>query len=288
MSRFILYSGEPVLISDVLYDPSNSLAEQAREPKEMRRAPVNGDGFGFGWYVPDVSPEPCVVRTMRPAWADENLRAVARKTRTRHLLAHVRAAVGDRIVETNVHPFAHGPLLWAHNGVVEGIDRLRRPIRDSLGDRAYGMIAGTSDAEFVFGLFVDSLDEAPGATTAAGLRRALVKAIGRLQELSRQVGIEKPSFLNFVVTDGHASVASRYVTDPHEEAASLHHARGTRYVAEPAGSRVEPCADDAPAAVVVVASEPLTGDQDAYPMVPQNHTITVHADRTVELTPIFA
>ncbi len=287
MSRFIFYSGEPILISDVLYTPANSLTEQARQPKEMRRAPVNGDGFGMGWYVPEIAPEPCIVRTLRPAWADENMRSVAQKTRARMLCGHVRAAVKDRIVETDVHPFAFGPLMWVHNGVVEGIDRLRRPIRDSLGDRAYAMIAGTSDAEFVFGLFVDSLDEAPGATTEAGLRRALLKAIGRLQELSRKVGVEKPSFLNFGVTNGREIVVSRYVTDPNEEAASLHYARGKQFVSEPSGSSVKVCGDDEPATVAIVASEPLDGSQSDYPMVPQNHTITVHADRTVSFKPMF-
>ena len=42
------------------------------------------------------------------------------------------------------------------------------------------------------------------------------------------------------------------------------------------------------ATVAIVASEPLDGSKSDYPVVPQNHTVTVHADLTLSFTPVFA
>lgn len=44
------------------YKPSDSLILQSFHARE-RHEPLNGDGFGVGWYVPSIDSTPCVVRS---------------------------------------------------------------------------------------------------------------------------------------------------------------------------------------------------------------------------------
>jgi len=69
MCRFVAYSGLPLLLADLLYVPSDSLILQSYHARE-RSEPLNGDGFGVGWYVPEIDDTPCVVRSITPAWSN--------------------------------------------------------------------------------------------------------------------------------------------------------------------------------------------------------------------------
>ncbi len=91
MCRFIAYKGDRILLSDLVTNHSNSLINQSAHARE-RSEPLNGDGFGLGWYVPEVSAEPCFFTSVTPAWANQNLRRIASKTASPCIFAHVRAA----------------------------------------------------------------------------------------------------------------------------------------------------------------------------------------------------
>ena len=66
-------------IGTLLLEPSHSLIRQSTHAAE-REEPLNGDGFGVAWYVPDLSPEPGVFHSVRPAWNNPNLFNLARVT----------------------------------------------------------------------------------------------------------------------------------------------------------------------------------------------------------------
>ncbi len=103
MCRFLTYAGAPLLLADLLYRPTNSLIMQSYHARE-RAEPLNGDGFGVGWYVPEIDPTPCVQRSISPAWSNRNLQNLASKTRASCLFAHVRAATPGmlrKMMETN-------------------------------------------------------------------------------------------------------------------------------------------------------------------------------------------
>ena len=55
MCRFTLYLGPPVRLSTLLIEPSHSLIQQSFHAEE-RSEPLNGDGFGVGWYAPGITP----------------------------------------------------------------------------------------------------------------------------------------------------------------------------------------------------------------------------------------
>src|SRR5437588_2246294 len=154
MCRFLAYKGSPILMDKLLYQPKNSLIHQSFEARE-RREPLNGDGFGIGWYVHDIAPTPVVYLSVRPAWNDFNLRSIAPRTRADCMFAHVRAASTGDVTEINCHPFNYNDLLFMHNGDIGGFDKLRRPLRRRLSDAVDQWIRGQTDSEHFFGLFLD-------------------------------------------------------------------------------------------------------------------------------------
>jgi predicted glutamine amidotransferase len=284
MCRFLTYAGKPILLADLLYRPVNSLIMQSHHARE-REEPLNGDGFGVGWYVPLIDPGPCVQRSVTPAWSNRNLQDLATKTRAAHLFAHVRAASpGMAVTEANVHPFSYDRFMWMHNGFVADFHRIKRSLRNALKDEFYNMIQGTTDSEHAFALFLNSLRTPFNETGAAEMRRALVETIALLTKLTRDEGITGASFYNFAVTDGQTMVVSRYCSAEGIKGASLHFSRGSRFECLPDGlCDLHPVAPEQEAQSVIVASERLTDDETDWEDVPDNHTITVFPDFHVEL-----
>lgn len=72
-----------------------------------------GDGFGVGWYEPDVvdsetANTPCIFTSVTPAWNNNNLIRLAEKIKSPLVFAHVRASTAGTVTETNCHPFQYG------------------------------------------------------------------------------------------------------------------------------------------------------------------------------------
>ena len=125
MCRWLAYSGSPLLLEKALYSPAHSLIDQSLHAR-LGAEPTNGDGFGIGWY--DSAPAPGVFRSIEPAWNDHNLRELAGHVSSPHFFAHIRAAIGSAVQQTNCHPFRHGRWLWMHNGLVSGFATIKREL----------------------------------------------------------------------------------------------------------------------------------------------------------------
>jgi len=287
MCRFLAYAGAPLLLSDLLYRPINSLIMQSYHARE-RAEPLNGDGFGVGWYVPEIDPTPCVQRSVSPAWSNRNLQSLAAKTRALCLFAHVRAATpGMAVTETNVHPFSYDRFMWMHNGSVAGFHQIKRRLRENLKDEFYDMIQGTTDSEHAFALFLNHLRVPFGEASGADLRVALFETIASLNEWTRKASVVEASYYNFAVTDGQSIVVSRYCSAEGIAGASLHYSRGLRFECLPDGlCDMHPVASEEKASAVIIASERLTDDADDWLDVPDNHTVTVLPDLSVKVDEI--
>lgn len=160
MCRFALYLGSPILVRSLITDPTHSIIHQSFHSRE-RKEPLNGDGFGMAWFMPEFTPEPAIFKDVQPAWNNSNLLHLARVTRSSCLLAHVRAASpGLPVSYLNCHPFARGPFAFMHNGSVGGFREMVRELRSGLSDVAYDQIQGSTDSEHVFALFSDYFESA--------------------------------------------------------------------------------------------------------------------------------
>jgi predicted glutamine amidotransferase len=281
MCRFLCYSGPPVLLSELLYRPGHSLILQTYKAKE-RAEPLNGDGFGVGWYVPEIAATPCVFTSVSPAWSNQNLRRLAEHVRSPLFFAHVRAASAVmEVSEANCHPFQNGRYLWMHNGQVASFARIKRRLRQSLPDPLYESVRGSTDSEHAFAVFLDRLGDTDTLRTPQDLARALVETVARMEEWTAEAGVDAPSYYNFAVTDGSSIVAVRYVSDPSLEPISLYF----RVVGEPPDRR---SATAPPARAVMLASERLSENTGDWRRVAPNHAVVVSADREVkvELVPV--
>jgi ergothioneine biosynthesis protein EgtC len=284
MCRFLAYKGCRIFLSDLLTRPERSLIRQSVHAEE-REEPLNGDGFGVGWYAQELDPNPCVFTSIQPAWANRNLRRLADKIQSTCIFAHVRAASpGTPVTELNCHPFQYGNFLWMHNGRIAEFRKIRRTLREHLVDEFYDLIQGTTDSEHAFALFLNELRDHLADYELDDLRQALTRTIRRIEEWLDAAGITETSWLNFCVTDGHNVLATKYVTDPSGSPQSLYFSRGERY--ELLDGHYHMVRDGRQTDAVIIASEPLTAERSDWEPVPVNHWISVSPELHIEIGPV--
>ena len=278
MCRLAAYMGPEIFISSLVTEPKHSLIHQSYHAKE-RVEPLNGDGFGIGWYAPQFCDTPAMFKEVSPAWSNQNLRDVARVTKSSCIFAHVRAAtIGGHLSRTNCHPFTWKNYMFMHNGTVFGFEKIRRSLRRQLSDETYEMVKGTTDSEHIFGLFADRVADFT-EPTLDNLAESLIGAIGDIEKLKGDAGIDTPSTLNLVLSDGSRMVATRYVTRG-DDSNSLYFASAGQY------SCIEGvCHMDEGEDAFLVVSEPLDGSQ-TWQRVVNNHMILVDEHKQVLLRSI--
>ena len=276
--------GSPIIIDKLLYQPKNSLDNQSISAKEIEEQ-FNGDGFGIGWYAPEVNDEPVTFVSVNPAWSNRNLRNLAPRIRTECFVAHVRAASCGEVSEANCHPFQYKDLLMMHNGGVENFSAIKRKIREPLSDHLYNWIKGQTDSEHIFALLINHLNTSYKTIGPEEVVEAFENTFTTLKKMMAANGITDAAYLNMVVTNGSFIVGSRYVTSPNEEPLTLYHSEGGRYVVEDGISQMVAPEDDDNA--VLVVSEKLTDDKD-WTLVPANHFVIVEPSLNVKVRPIRA
>ena len=285
MCRLLAYLGTPIIVDKLLYQPKNSLVNQSINAKEIEE-PLNGDGFGIGWYVPELHDEPVTFVSVHPAWSNRNLRNLAPKVQTECFIAHVRAASVGEVSESNCHPFQYRNLLMMHNGGVENFSLIKRRLRQPLTDELYNWIKGQTDSEHIFAYLLNNLFSDPGvAVTPEAVMGAFEKTFVDLKDMMKDYQIHEAAYLNMLVTNGSFFVATRYTTHPTEEPLTLYHSEGGRYVVEDGQSYIVPPEDDDQA--VLIVSEKLT-EEKHWTAIPPNHFVVVDQSLNVRVRPIKA
>ncbi|AGS66992.1 class II glutamine amidotransferase [Streptomyces collinus] len=138
-----------------LLDAPDSLSRQShRDP----------DGTGLGYFAADGTPR--VDKAPVAAYRDRAFAEEARQEESQTFVAHVRFASTGSLEMRNTHPFEQDGRLFAHNGVIEGLDRLD----DHLGgDRS--LVRGDTDSERFFALITREIRR-HGGDVGAGIREA--------------------------------------------------------------------------------------------------------------------
>lgn len=273
--------GPEILLSDLLYRPKNSLILQSYKSQE-RKEPLNGDGFGVGWYALQNSPTPCVFTSITPAWGNQNLLHLSEHTKSSCFFAHVRAASpGMMVSEANCHPFQTGRYLWMHNGTIEGFGQIRRRLRESLTDQLYNAIQGTTDSEHAFAVFLNLIGDLDRERSATELGQALIATVTQLERWTAETESNEPSYYNFAVTDGRRIAAVRYVSDQTVEPASLYFAAGRNYRCVQGVCELTECNKSERS--IVIASERLTEDNNHWSRVAPNHLLTIDENLEVKV-----
>ncbi|HEX2312852.1 MAG TPA: class II glutamine amidotransferase [Thermomonospora sp.] len=166
-----------------LLDAPQSLKEQSR------RMP---HGVGLGWF--SLGDEPVRDRAPLPAFENTDFALTARHIVSHTFVSHVRYASTGEVDVHNCHPFDMYDRLFAHNGVVKGLDVLGSWLTDV--DRV--LIEGETDSEMVFAYITSEIRRCGDTTTG------LIEAV-------RRISAELPLYsLNILLAEAHRIWALRY------------------------------------------------------------------------------
>jgi predicted glutamine amidotransferase len=150
---FGLHAGTEVVTATFwLLDAPDSLAEQSRR---------NPDGTGLGLF--DGQGRPHVYKEPIAAWQDADFATEAHDLTGTTFIAHVRYATTGSLDPHNTHPFLQDGRIFAHNGVLEGLDVLDERLREVGAD---DLVLGQTDSERVFALITAAVRSHGGDVTA--------------------------------------------------------------------------------------------------------------------------
>lgn len=271
MCRLVAYLGEETLLADVIYKPSNSLIKQSLHAKESKVL-TNGDGFGIGWYMPEISPDPALFTSILPAWNDLNLLHITSKTKSNTFFAHVRSASVGGVSQANCHPFVFNQWMLMHNGRIENFQIIKRHLRKMLDDDIYNWVKGQTDTEHIFALFLQ-LAKQHDLTELSKLAHILQETMQIIIDLLVIHGQKPECFFNICLTDGKRLLASRYCTNANCKPDTLHYSISfiSPHIVTPH---------------VLVASERLTDVEKNWNLIPPSHFLLVDTDFNVDFQPI--
>jgi predicted glutamine amidotransferase len=255
MCRLFGMTGGPQRVSATfwLLEAPDSLARQSRR---------DPDGTGLGVY--DAAGAPAVIRDPIAAYRDRHFAEQAREVRSRTFIAHVRFASTGPVSVENTHPFLLERRLFAHNGVIQGLDELDAHLGDALR-----MVHGETDSERFFALVTAETARRRGDVTAGLIAAA------------RWVAAELPLFaLNVILVSATELWALRY-PETHDLQVLERRPRGRHLdQASAAGSIRVRSGDLADRPAVIVASEPMDEDP-AWDSLASGELLHVGPDLTV-------
>jgi predicted glutamine amidotransferase len=249
----------PVKATFWLLEAPDSLSRQSRQEP---------DGTGVGAFAPGG--EPVVFKQPLAAFADPQFASEAREVSSRTFVAHIRYASNGAVNLRNTHPFEQHGRLFAHNGVIGGLDRLD----DELGD-ARSLVGGDTDSERFFALITREIERT--GEIGAGITSAATWVAEQLPLLS----------LNFVLITGSQLWALRY-PNTHELYVLERQPggrSGERHLEQASASgRIRVRSGElADRAAVVVATERM--DEDAgWRALASGELLTVDADLRLQIT----
>jgi predicted glutamine amidotransferase len=247
-----------------LLEAPDSLAEQSRR---------NPDGYGLGTYEEDGTPE--VDKQPAAAYADQQFAREAREEESTTFVAHVRYASTGGLSAENTHPFEQDGRLFAHNGVIGGLDQLER----RLGPERE-LVRGQTDSERFFALITKEV-RARGGDVPAGIAAAV-------QWIARELPLYA---INFVMTTADDVWALRY-PETHPLLMlerEIGGPTGHRHLdaASPAGTIRVRSGDLAGCASVIVATEQMD-EHPAWRQLPSGELLHVDAQLNVQRSVIAA
>jgi predicted glutamine amidotransferase len=271
MCRWMAWFGQPVLIEELVFKTQHGIVDQSLHAR-MGAEPTNGDGFGLGWYGGGEGPG--LYRSVSPAWSDENLRELAAHVESPLFFAHVRAAIGSPVQQTNCHPFRRGQWLFVHNGYVGDFRAIRRDLMLAIDPAFFAEVEGSTDTEVVFYLAL-----------TFGLERdpigALERTVGLIEETARRRGVAPLVQATFGTSDSETLWAVRYATEGPARSLFASADVDAIHRLHPDNARLKRLgADDR-----LIVSEPVADLPGIWDEIPAGTAVTVRRGGVLERSP---
>lgn len=251
---FALHADKRVVTATFwLLEAPDNLVEQSKR---------NPDGTGLGVFEADG--RPVLDKEPVAAWQDSQFATEAHELTGTTFVAHVRYSSSAAREVRNTHPFLQDNRIFAHNGVVTGLDVVDTRLRELGVDE---LVQGETDSERVFALITAGIRNHDGDVGAG-----IADAVGWLAE-------SVPIFaLNVLLSTATDMWALRY-PETHElymldrrEVSDRHLRMDSRRIT----AHSEHLTDHAS---VVFASEPM--DDDDWQLLAPGELVHVDADLRV-------
>jgi glutamine amidotransferase len=257
MCRIAVYLGPEIALRNLLTLPEHSLLKQSWQPRELKYAKLNADGYGYAWF--DGNGHPLRYIYAEPIWADPNLHELASGLSSDLWLAFIRSASeGFGNHSLNTQPFRDDSIVFMHNGYIEDFNQSLRPeLLQRLPHDIQAGIQGNTDSEYLFALIRWMRSTEPD-TSLPGLLEQCLDWVGRHIHT-------KKALLNLTLSDGRMVATCRHAFN--DDAPSLYYSTADTHF--PLGAQL-------------IASEPLYAS-DAWHRVPESHMLCLNRDTPPEL-----
>lgn len=275
MCRLVAYLGAPIFTDEIIIKPKNSLVRQSYAAQETDY-PVNGDGFGIGWYKNEIRKEPGLYKSVFPAWNDKNLLYNASFIQTSCFFAHVRAATVGGVSIENTHPFGYKHYLMMHNGGIQEFDRIKYDFIKMLDEESFLWIQGQNDTQYILALYMTNMRKMGYQNPAEPeqLVDCFKKTYGDIEALKKKNNVSAVALYNIVLTDGNRIIATRFSTDPKNELRTLYYIEKISCPSCTKGKLQIPPSQQKRTATLI-SSEILTEEKENWKEIPQNHAIFI-------------
>jgi predicted glutamine amidotransferase len=242
-----------------LLEAPDNLVEQSRK---------NPDGTGLGVFEADG--KAVVYKEPVAAWHDREFATEAHELTGTTFIAHVRYSSSAALEVRNTHPFVQDDRIFAHNGVVTGLDVVDARLRELGID---DLVQGQTDSERIFALITACIRRHDGDVGAG-----IVDAVGWLAET---VPVFAVNILLSTATDMWAlrypETHELYLLDRRDVDDRRLRMRSDRITAHS-----EQLASEAS---VVFASEPM--DDDDWQLLASGELVHVDADLQIDRSIVF-
>ena len=172
-----------------------------------------------------------------------------------------------------------------HNGGIKQFEKIKRSLLEELSDERFHWIDGQTDSQHIFALLLDYLLDNKSNPGPNDYLDAFCKTFEKIEQLKNQFGLDEPSYLNLMITNGNLLVGSRYVTDSEKNPRSLYHSEGARYECKDGKCLMnKDCPKDEKA--ILVVSEKLNQNENDWYEVPQNHLLIVDEQLNIDFKKI--
>jgi len=153
----------------------------------INQSKKNPDGTGLGFFNADGTP--VLDKEPLAAFDDPAFRREAREVSSALFISHIRFATTGEKTPENCHPFSMDGRIFAHNGMLGGLDRLE----EYLGEER-SLVLGQTDSERYFALITKEI-RAHDGDVKAGLDAAVRWIVANLPVCSINCLIATPKEL---------------------------------------------------------------------------------------------
>jgi glutamine amidotransferase len=304
MCRVLAYLGPQLELADLMTKPKNSLVNQSFDARFHHLLQLGGSGFASWEEGSPNETRPLIYRSAKPTFYDKNLSAICENVRTNCLLAHIRATgYSDQasVNEDNCHPFLYPGfrLALAHNGGLPGWRDMLQDIAAASKPAIVRHLSGSTDTEPLYCLLMSQYEDPTADMDGEEILAGLTRFMKQVRDIKKRHGNTKIAKLKFFLADGNDLVVANmglgenYASEIDGDWDELRqHEPGTREftlagVKEPVwylagddyadfeGSYQMRAREGDGASTVIVASEPLTAEADAWKRVPFNHAVFI-------------